>query len=94
MAPAATATVAAIRALQPYSISWSNVGDYFSPKEFHTMAKACSAPADTVHYLHTMNWVRDIMGSCYMDFLLCYSGPDRSKASACIDNCAGCTAPT
>ncbi|KAK9804206.1 hypothetical protein WJX72_001253 [[Myrmecia] bisecta] len=77
--PSAASTLAAIRSVKPYSISWSNVCDYYSPKAFHAMAKACSAPEDTVHYLHTMNWVRDVKGSCHLDYMMAYNRPDLTK---------------
>jgi hypothetical protein len=34
------------------------------------MARACSGDEDTVHYMHTMNWVRDIKGACHLDWIL------------------------
>ena len=40
--PRAAATLAAIRSLRPYAVSWSNVPDYIAPREFHAMARACS----------------------------------------------------
>ena len=55
---APSTTTAEIRALSPWTVSWSNVPDYVEPAAFHAMARALSAPADTVHYMHTMNWVR------------------------------------
>lgn len=65
--PSAAATVASIRSLKPYSMSWSNVCDYIEPETFHTMARACSAPEQTVHFLHSMNWIQDVKGAFYMD---------------------------
>lgn len=44
--------VASIRALAPYTISWSNVPDYMHPADFHRLAQAVSAPSDTVHFMH------------------------------------------
>jgi hypothetical protein len=34
------------------------------------MARACSADEDTVHYMHTMNWVRDVKGACHLDYIM------------------------
>lgn len=68
--PLATTTLAAIRNLQPYTISWSNVPDYIAPAEFHKMARAVSANEDTVHFMHSMNWVKDVMGAFHIDIML------------------------
>ncbi|KXZ49256.1 hypothetical protein GPECTOR_22g849 [Gonium pectorale] len=40
--PGDSAAAAAISALRPDSISWSNLPDYYPPEEFHKMARACS----------------------------------------------------
>jgi hypothetical protein len=37
-------------------MSWSNVPDYMHPDDFHAVARACSGTAETVHFMHTMNW--------------------------------------
>ncbi|KAF6261684.1 hypothetical protein COO60DRAFT_1636661 [Scenedesmus sp. NREL 46B-D3] len=37
--------------------------------EFHVMAQRCSAAA-TLHYLHSMNWVRDVKGASHLDLLV------------------------
>lgn len=39
------------------------------PQDFHELAQRCSAPA-TVHFMHTMNWVRETKGACWVDYLL------------------------
>ena len=52
-----------IRALRPYTIAWSNVPDYMSPKDFHALARACSAGGDAIHFLNSMNWVQDVKGA-------------------------------
>jgi hypothetical protein len=72
--PAAKAVQAEIRALQPYTMSWSNVCEHYHPADFHAMAKACSAPEDTVHYLHSMNWVMQVKGASCIDFLVSHDG--------------------
>jgi hypothetical protein len=46
------AVVASIHALQPYTVSWSNVPDYMTPRDFHKLARAISATEDTVHFMH------------------------------------------
>lgn len=50
----------AIRSLRPWTMSWSNLPDYLDPRDFHTMARAVSGPGgkDTIHYMHSMNWVQ------------------------------------
>ena len=68
--PSATATLSAIRDLQPYTISWSNVPDYIATAEFHKMARAVSADEDTVHFMHSMNWVKDVKGAFHVDMIL------------------------
>ncbi|GFR47524.1 hypothetical protein Agub_g9242 [Astrephomene gubernaculifera] len=75
--PGDSATAASISSLLPASISWSNVPDYYHPREFHAMARACSAPCSipappTVHYMHSMNWVMDVKGASHLDMLLEY----------------------
>lgn len=60
VAPGAAVTLEEIRALKPWTMSWSNVADYCSPDDYFAMARRCSRPKDTVHYLHSMNWVRDV----------------------------------
>ena len=48
---------------KPSTIFWSNLSDYHHPKTFFAIAKQCSAPTKTVHYLHTMNWVQTCYGT-------------------------------
>lgn len=54
-------TIAAIRALEPYTISWSNMPDYMAPQDFHRLARAISAPADTVHFMHRCAFVLHVV---------------------------------
>ncbi|KAK3250203.1 hypothetical protein CYMTET_40408 [Cymbomonas tetramitiformis] len=61
-------TLKSIAAMRPWTMSWSNVCDYFSPADFHAMARACSASEDTVHYGYSMNWSRSVMGASSLDF--------------------------
>ncbi len=50
-----------LRSLNAYSIYWSNVPDYMRPEDFHEVAKAISGE-DTVHYLHSCNWINLVYG--------------------------------
>lgn len=47
---------------RPWTVSWSNVPDYIgpTPEAFHKLARAVSRPGgvDTVHFMHSMNWIR------------------------------------
>ncbi|KAF1783645.1 Tetratricopeptide-like helical domain [Phytophthora cactorum] len=45
-----------IAALRPYTISWSNVLDYFLPDDFHDLARRCSVHGDCMYYGYSMNW--------------------------------------
>ena len=60
VSPDAAAILEEINALQPWTMSWSNVADYYSPAVFFAMARHCSREKDTVHYMHSMNWIRDV----------------------------------
>jgi hypothetical protein len=42
---------ASVAALDPHTITWSNVCDYYFPSEFHRMARACSGN-NTIHHAH------------------------------------------
>ena len=55
-----------IRESNPSTVSWSNVVDYMSPQEFHSVAKTISGP-DTVHIAHSCNWVNKVLGTDVMD---------------------------
>lgn len=61
-----SAALEEITRLQPHSISWSNILDYMSREQFHTLAKACSSTA--VHSGYSMNWPRAIYGSSLIDY--------------------------
>jgi hypothetical protein len=84
--PGDEAVQAEIRSLQPRTISWSNVCDFYLPADFHAMAEACSAPeGGTVHHLHSMNWVRDVKGASRISFLLAADGSlERAEVSALL----------
>jgi hypothetical protein len=62
------ASVRAIHSLQPWCIYWSNACDHMRPKEFHALARACSADEDTIHFALSLNWTRDVKGSWLFDF--------------------------
>jgi hypothetical protein len=51
-------------------------------QDFHRMARACSAAEDTVHYMHSMNWVKDMMGARHMDLLMMVQ-EDKHKEVSC-----------
>ena len=59
--------LSSISSLNPLSISWSNVCDYFSPKDFHKMARACSSN-ETIHFAYSMNWPMFVKGAGVIDF--------------------------
>ena len=67
-----------IRALQPGTMSWSNVCDYYSLNGFHAMARAC-APSNAVHHLHSMNWMLETKGACFLDYQVSHTGPGVGK---------------
>ena len=54
-------SMAEIAALDPHSIYWSNVCDYYSAEEFHSMARACSGK-NTVHSAYSTNWPSEVKG--------------------------------
>lgn len=57
-----------IRALSPWSMSWSNVCDYITPTDFHYIARHCSGPSDTMHFGYSMNWTMETMGTSILDY--------------------------
>lgn len=59
---------AAVRALKPDSMSWSNIVDYMSAQAFHHLALSCSLP-HTRHFLHTMNWTDFVKGAFLVDYI-------------------------
>lgn len=60
--------MAEISAMSPYTISWNNCLDYMPTKEFHRLARACSAAEDTVHYGYSMNWPADVFGASCLTY--------------------------
>lgn len=57
-----------IVALSPWTMTWSNVSDYYKMSEFHSIARACSIKGDTMHFGYSMNWTTDVAGSHIMDY--------------------------
>ncbi|KAG6610933.1 uncharacterized protein IUM83_08210 [Phytophthora cinnamomi] len=57
-----------IAALRPYTISWSNVLDYFTPEDFHDLARRCSLHGVCVHYGYSMNRSTQVFGASIMDY--------------------------
>jgi hypothetical protein len=57
-----------IAAQKPWTMSWSNVLDYFTRTGFHRLARACSAGGGTVHFASSMNWVVNVRGANVLDF--------------------------
>lgn len=66
--------LARIAMLRPYTISWSNVLDYFLPEDFHDLARRCSMSGDCVHYGYSMNWPTQVYGVSILDY-----DPEHSK---------------
>ena len=61
--PGAASTLAAIRSLRPYTVSWSNVPDYIAPREFHAMARACSTEVSEGAEVHLVYHERRVGSS-------------------------------
>lgn len=61
-------TLGEISALEPYTMSWSNVCDYFHPRDFFAIARRCSAKGKTTHYAYSMNWVQGMYGTNVLDY--------------------------
>ena len=57
-----------IAALNPWTMTWSNVSDYYKTSEFHSIARACSVNGDTMHFAYSMNWSTDVSGTHIMDY--------------------------
>ena len=76
-----------IRESNPYTMSWSNVSDYFHPKTFFAIAKKCSAPSNTIHYLYSMYWEKSCFGTSIYDTL----PTDRKYIVERSNNCINAT---
>ena len=53
--------------LKPYSVIWNNLCDYYTKPDFHKTAKSLSCPK-TIHFMHTMNWMTEILGAMILDY--------------------------
>ncbi|RIA87239.1 hypothetical protein C1645_777737 [Glomus cerebriforme] len=62
-----SALLASIHKLDPWTMSWSNICDYFYAPDFHKLLQACSGK-DTVHVMTSMNWILEIYGAHIMDY--------------------------
>ena len=78
-----SAAVDKIKSLKPYTMSWSNLCDYFKPETFHKLVLACS-DYETVHYGHSMNWVTEVYGTNLMDY------PDHKTKVTILDTTNAC----
>ncbi|CAG8449482.1 6128_t:CDS:1 [Ambispora gerdemannii] len=54
--------LASIRQLDPWTMSWSNICDYFHAHDFHKLLRACSGN-DTVHAMTSVNWITEVFGA-------------------------------
>ncbi|KAJ2997985.1 hypothetical protein HDV02_004987 [Globomyces sp. JEL0801] len=68
ISPAFPKVIKEISSLNPYSISWNNCLDYLPREKFHTLARACSAAEDTIHFGYSMNWPGDVKGGSCLSF--------------------------
>ena len=55
-----------LKELKPYVVSWSNISDYLSPKDFHIIARQLSCD-ETIHALHSCNWTQLVYGTDVFD---------------------------
>lgn len=58
-----------VAALNPHTISWNNVCDYYQANLFHDMARSCSG-SNTVHSAYSMNWPKDVKGTKALDLMV------------------------
>jgi hypothetical protein len=49
-------------------MSWSNLLDFYTPQEFHTLARTCSKRGGTVPFGSSMNWPINVRGISVVDF--------------------------
>lgn len=57
-------------------------------QDYLDLESACSAPA-MVHFLHSLNWLRETKGACHLDFLLLrFAAADQDNEQA-VDACNG-----
>ena len=65
--PANKELLSRIKRMDPYTIDWSNLPDYFSKEQFIAMARETSG-AETVHNMHFMNWTNRVIGTFIGDY--------------------------
>ncbi|CAG8588780.1 5417_t:CDS:2, partial [Paraglomus occultum] len=53
---------------KPYTVIWSNICDYCTKNDFHTIARSVSSPW-TTHIMHSMNWPKQTFGAMIDDIL-------------------------
>lgn len=53
--------------LNSWVIIWTNVCDYFPREDFISLANKISN-ADTIHFIHSMNWMQEVYGTDIFDF--------------------------
>ncbi|KAL4086145.1 hypothetical protein PRIC1_014767 [Phytophthora ramorum] len=75
-----------IATMRPDTISWSNVLDYFLPKDFHDLARRCSTYGGCVHYGYSMNWSTQVFGASIIDYGV---GDNKQAIDAIIDSALG-----
>ena len=63
-----TNVITKIASLNPSTISWNNVCDYYTAQDFHKMAKLCSGKS-TVHFAFSLSWPRIVNGTCVYDYI-------------------------
>ena len=68
-----------IAAKQPWTMSWSNLVDYFEYKDFHSLAKHCSRHGNTLHFGYSMNWTTIVYGTSLLDFCQPQASPLRKQ---------------
>ena len=56
-----------LKEMNPITIDWSNLSDFFSMEDFLEMSRAASS-SDTTHYLHIMNWTQCYKGASVIDY--------------------------
>lgn len=56
-----------IKKRDPWVITWSNIPDYFKPKDFLNMATLCSSE-NSIHYFESMNWSKYVFGINIIDY--------------------------
>ncbi|KAI9985764.1 hypothetical protein PInf_024530 [Phytophthora infestans] len=66
--PVDEALLTRIAELQPETISWSNLLDYFSLEGFHDLARRCSMYGNCLHYGHSTNWSAQVFGASMIDY--------------------------